>query len=626
MRRDSVSKNSILLVMTVALVVVCVSAVIAFIWRVKNHEDKSAYERIESITKNNASVVLGTFYGHISTLNAVAVTLHERDDLKSAAVMDFLAAVAEEEGFLRMAINFPDGISYTSDGNVVDYTSLGGVERIATGKPYIDDVADAIVDGVPVINIHVPIFDKDKAPVAALRAALKVETMGKLLNSTMYAGDGYFFVIDGNGRYVTFDPRNYEDLSRANYFGNIDKYKYAEGFSSEHIQLAFKYNQPVYSQFTYKGEAVHARFEPVGINNWMAVVVIPLNSIRAKADIGIGYARDMLIVVILALVTMFLYIIIAQKKSREKAELDEKCFRLLAKQSGKVIYEWDYTTDKVAVSENFVDYFGRMPILKSGEDEEAVAAMVHPDDLPIYNMIFTNVRAGENINGVRLRLMDGNNTYHWCVLHAALVKRKDGSIYKALGTLENIDEQIRKEEALHIEAQTDSLTRLYNKKAAEYLIGEALSKSSDSQMHAIMCFDIDDFKQINDSFGHLYGDNVLIEIASTMKKMFRSSDILGRFGGDEFIAFIKDIPDVEFIKEKADAFYNSVRKKHSEGDVEKIVSVSLGISIYPRDGKTYAQLYKKADEASYMSKNSGKDRFIVYGNDDAVDVQLESAR
>ncbi len=594
------------------LIAAAVIAVLIFMGRVTESEYNQVREHIQNTAKSNAETVSSSFNSYIKLLEDIALSLKGNPNLRSEEVSALLRDISVNEGFERMAINFPDGISYTSDGQIVDFSSIGGMEDIVSGKITIDDVRDALIDGTPIINIHVPIYDNNGVPVAALRAAIATETLEELLKNSLYSGEGYFYILDGNGRYVIFDSRSGNDYYTENFFENIEKNSYEKGYSRNQINQDFKLHTSGNSMFESEGILAYVYYEPVKINNWMSLVLIPEKVVRAQANKSIGYTGTLLIVIVLILLIMFAYVYIMQKKSRDKAELDEEYLRALAEQSGKVIYEWDFDTKHIKVSHNFKSVFGRDITIDVMDDGQSVeTGIIYSDDIQTVRNMFGEIYKGNDINGVCFRMLDGMGEYRWCEFHATVVKHKNGKVYKAIATIENIDEQVRREESLRAEGQTDSLTKLLNKKATEYFITETLSGANENHMHALICIDLDDFKYINDSFGHLFGDSVLSDIATTMKKMFRSTDILGRFGGDEFIVFVKDIPDIDFIRDKAAQFCKAVRKTHREGDVEGIISVSMGISIYPQNGLSYVELYARADEAAYKAKKFGKDRYWI---------------
>jgi diguanylate cyclase (GGDEF)-like protein len=99
-------------------------------------------------------------------------------------------------------------------------------------------------------------------------------------------------------------------------------------------------------------------------------------------------------------------------------------------------------------------------------------------------------------------------------------------------------------------------------------------------------------------------------MSDNMKNLFRTNDVLGRFGGDEFVIFIHDIPNIGFLKEKAAELNKRLNKTYEKDGTESTVSASIGIALFPSDGTTYSALYKKADKASYEAKKSGKNTHI----------------
>ena len=134
------------------------------------------------------------------------------------------------------------------------------------------------------------------------------------------------------------------------------------------------------------------------------------------------------------------------------------------------------------------------------------------------------------------------------------------------------------------------------------------SRFNKSISHDEFMNDIDNFKLLNDTYGHQAGDRFLIEFADYLKRNFRDSDVIGRIGGDEFFVFTKNIIDDDMIDGKA---RNILEIIHNVGDKYAGVGIggSIGISVYPKDGTSLEELYSKADEALYRAKKSGKNRY-----------------
>ena len=160
-------------------------------------------------------------------------------------------------------------------------------------------------------------------------------------------------------------------------------------------------------------------------------------------------------------------------------------------------------------------------------------------------------------------------------------------------------------------AQMDGLTGILNKTAATETITDYINESEKDQMHAMLMIDCDNFKHVNDNYGHAIGDEVLKYFSSIMKRTFRDSDIKGRFGGDEFIVFMKNTTS-EATALRAKQLNEAIKKPYVKDGREIKISCSIGVSFYPKDGNNFETLFNAADDALYKAKSLGKDRFVEY--------------
>ncbi|MCH5281454.1 MAG: diguanylate cyclase [Lachnospiraceae bacterium] len=161
-------------------------------------------------------------------------------------------------------------------------------------------------------------------------------------------------------------------------------------------------------------------------------------------------------------------------------------------------------------------------------------------------------------------------------------------------------------------AERDQLTGLYNKVTTENKIKEFIETHSDMQS-LLFVLDIDNFKKINDTRGHAFGDEVLRSIGQQVRVLFRSSDILGRVGGDEFIIFLKGVKEDEFVlreAKKVEYFFQHFQA--GEGYVKYSATASIGCAVFPRDAADFENLYKCADKALYTAKQRGKNQLAFY--------------
>lgn len=160
------------------------------------------------------------------------------------------------------------------------------------------------------------------------------------------------------------------------------------------------------------------------------------------------------------------------------------------------------------------------------------------------------------------------------------------------------------------QARRDSLTGLLNRTACKTLINAY--QDWENQICALMIVDIDNFKTLNDTWGHLFGDTVLTEIARRLQALFRRSDVVGRIGGDEFIIFLRDLNDLNQPAHHGQRIVQSIGELRSALKNAVEVTCSVGIAVSPRDGGSFEQLLERADCALYWGKRNGKNRYTVY--------------
>jgi len=197
----------------------------------------------------------------------------------------------------------------------------------------------------------------------------------------------------------------------------------------------------------------------------------------------------------------------------------------------------------------------------------------------------------------------------WLDLSARVVEL-DGELALYIN-LHNVTEQKETEEKLFKQASTDTLTGLYNRRQFETMVDQAIASAKRYHTpYCVMMGDIDHFKAVNDTYGHEAGDIVLKEVAHLMQITFRTSDIVGRFGGEEFIVFFTNT-DVNGAKIAAEHFRQAVEKAHIEAEGKHIpITISLGLT--DTQNHDLLRLTKEADLALYYSKEHGRNQVSVY--------------
>ena len=182
------------------------------------------------------------------------------------------------------------------------------------------------------------------------------------------------------------------------------------------------------------------------------------------------------------------------------------------------------------------------------------------------------------------------------------------------------------QQALRREAEHDPLTGLYNRTASEMRIQTALRQNdAPDEKHALFIIDIDNFKLINDTFGHMQGDTLLKDLANGLTQLFRATDVVSRLGGDEFFVFLRNYQSLEIVEQKARQICELFHSTCVNGDKAQPISASIGIALFPEAGVTFPELYRNADMALYQAKASGKNGYVIYRATDAQFVPMRQS-
>ncbi len=159
-------------------------------------------------------------------------------------------------------------------------------------------------------------------------------------------------------------------------------------------------------------------------------------------------------------------------------------------------------------------------------------------------------------------------------------------------------------------AEQDSMTELLNHESAMSRMRSYISQEERNNLNAIFIIDIDNFKDINDTFGHRTGDTVIIEFAQRIAESFKETDIVGRIGGDEFVVLMKDIDSVWAATNKASELITTLQYECRREGRSIFLTSSIGVALFS-DNVNLDDLYSEADEALYRAKNSGKNKYIL---------------
>ncbi|MCQ4637265.1 sensor domain-containing diguanylate cyclase [Anaerovorax odorimutans] len=304
----------------------------------------------------------------------------------------------------------------------------------------------------------------------------------------------------------------------------------------------------------------------------------------------------------------------------EKEKAHRKAFQTETEKMYENIYEIDITHNRAA-SEETESYFESLGVPKNTPYDEALEVIAkeqikeefrkgYLDTFSVKNVLKTYEDGQESLRYDFMITNDGGYTYYWMRITARIFFWKDDQSVRMMVYRQNIDSEKSREMEMAERMQRDSLSGLYNKAATQELIRRLLAEAQ-GNTYAFFILDIDNFKKVNDTYGHVVGDQVIADFAQKIKQQFRKEDVVGRIGGDEFVVFVP-ASSAELVEKKAKNLTQVLQYPFTDGDVYCQISTSIGVAVAPEAGTDFETLYKNADQALYRTKEKGKKGYTIY--------------
>ncbi|OLS33420.1 bifunctional diguanylate cyclase/phosphodiesterase [Bacillus sp. MRMR6] len=266
---------------------------------------------------------------------------------------------------------------------------------------------------------------------------------------------------------------------------------------------------------------------------------------------------------------------------------------------------------KAFFSEGFSKIFGRSPE-EFYLDEGLWEKTIHPEDISVVQKRKSEKQKGE-VTIDEYRIITPKGDVRWVQDRGIPYQDKDGkSIY--IGIILDITERKVTDEKIIYLAYHDDLTGLPNRKFFNEHLATTIKKASLNDKLTLLFIDLDQFKYVNDSLGHNIGDQLLNEVGKRIRNCVRNKDMVARHAGDEFIILLENVSKHES-DDIADRILSSLAAPFFIKEHEIFISASIGISIYPTDGRDSATLIKNADVAMYNAKDYGKNNYKYYSLD-----------
>lgn len=517
--------------------------------------------------------------------------------------MRLMQSAIDAQEFSWMRVVNQSGISLSDTGMLVD----------VSGQPYYEDMLanKRIVyhsdDDLQTILFAVPIY-QDGQIAGALCAGAPAENFAHVLWATPRESA---CILAGNGRVIASSD---DENLLSNYVGkNI-----FDNLSLNPLQADFDARKNGVLLASVDGADYHFAYTPIVATDWYVLFAFP----QEQTDQTFAYIFDEVrdLELNFAAGGCFLLCMVIFSAYSKKREVQEEAlqltwsqarYRILATDSNEAIWEFDIDAGEFYEYETFVRLFGAL----SENTFEALVERVHPHDrnylVSLWRGLLNNTT--DSWATLELRIMNKRRkrpAYTWCRMRMSVLKDSRGFRRRLIGKITDISQEKLKTERLERKARTDALTGLLNRAGLEEAIRLRLDREEPTPC-AVAILDVDNFKGVNDNYGHGVGDMVLRSFAGFLRTHFRGTDIVGRLGGDEFMILIESVDTQEKLNMALAWLQDGVSKIHVN-DIDLEIHFSIGVALCPKTGDTFETLYKHADIALYQAKHAAKKEFVIF--------------
>lgn len=301
----------------------------------------------------------------------------------------------------------------------------------------------------------------------------------------------------------------------------------------------------------------------------------------------------------------------ARKGLEEELKLMDEQYRMLEEVTDEFPFEYDVLQNRFRVPQRY-HLNGKMSDLtKKYMSWTEMLSDIHKEDRQAYEKALREAMGWEQTGSIDYRFniasKEKEPNYLWYRTIYRSIVGDEGQVIRIIGRSYDISKDRKIREELSEQIRLDPLTRIFNKVAA----GEEVERCIEQEpcgTHVLFLIDIDDFKQINDNFGHTVGDTVILDIAQILQKQFADTDVVARVGGDEFLAFMKNTT-LKRAEKRAAQLCQEAAKRLVGDEAIVNVTLSIGLAVYGEDGTDYEKLFAMADRAMYHTKGAGKNSY-----------------
>lgn len=301
------------------------------------------------------------------------------------------------------------------------------------------------------------------------------------------------------------------------------------------------------------------------------------------------------------------------KKHQEMLKKSEERYKLVVEGASDGLWDWDIATDTAYISEGWKNIVGAEKQEVDGYYKNWIKRIYPGDVKRIVNNLDTHIKEKTPCYSCEYRIRQNNGIYTWILSRGKALWDSEGKAVRMAGSHTDITERKRTESKLKHLAYYDPLTDIPLRTTFMDKLKFSITDAKRKRLNlAVLFLDLDNFKSINDTYGHHIGDRLLKRIATKLKFCIRNSDTLSRIGGDEFALLVPDLSSIDEIDDIAKRIIELSNQPMNINGHKLYITVSIGVAVYPENGRDGKTLLKNADLAMYKAKENGKSRLQYF--------------
>lgn len=572
---------------------------------------------LEEITKAQASTFHAQLEDQLIMLEAQARYFEDVDMTNLDEITRAVSALKEIGEFKTIGVANLKGESidtagkYTKNISRYDYfaSASKGTRTVSKMTYYNKELGEVLVLAVPIMQ--------KKAPAGIVYGYFKKQSLSSMIQSVSHPEKtaSILFTLDGT---ILAREADISLLSAktTNFYEAGTKWQLKKNTSLDDIKLeVLNGNTVILPYKNTENINLISILAPLGVHDWYYAMLIPVSVITRQSKTISNHVLLVILFVSMAFIVLFTAVLFLLKSNEIMAKTNEK-YMIVSTQTQTIVFDYDFDKSKLELNGSLETLFSEPQNSFEGKDVLSLLSKIHEDDNSFRKELL-HLRYSDSPSVMReIRILCVDEIYYWFKITGTIVRHENGTPARFVGNIINVEEEVNKEKQLTKKAEEDALTGLLNKGAFADYVQKRLDAASPDDLYAFYIIDLDNFKKVNDTLGHIVGDRVISDTAQKLCVVFSNFDYVGRIGGDEFAAFLNLSTEGKklgrkIIESKAQLICKKLKETYSDGTHSVTVSASVGVSLYPQSGVAYEELYKNADTVLYKSKTGGKNQFHI---------------